>query len=564
MTTPVKQKKHLELALILLCAGLALSPFLFRLGFSDTYDWALHLRWSNAFYQALQQGQMYPRWVAEANQGWGAPIFIFYPPLSYYLISFLRWIGFDAVHAIKFFYLLAHMGFAVSMYTSIRRLGHARMAFVLTLFALVAPQIMLIAYRWNMPASSLALIWVPLLISLAIKPCTQASQHVLFCGVAFAGLMLSHMPSAVQMAALLGGVWLWRIISHPDKKWFYTQSVLGYLLGLGLSAIYWLPAIGALPEVHHESLIQGVLNWRLNFLYHFTEHSKLWFQADYIYLMLINSLLLGIVLLARYTRQVIDKKNEHSTQRSDATILGALMVFCFVMMTPLSTPLYALLTPFQYLQFPWRWQPFFLVTATLYISCFCIDGFKAIPYLLRTIFGIVIVLWLLCSWGLIQNQSFTFLPATHWTDGADVAWAQSGPMRDTLEHRPKTLGDRWMRSFSDEGFAGNWSSSPNAQMHLQRNEQHHQTWWAHSYSGGHVRIKRLCFSGWRAYFQQKPLPLHCDKSGAWFELDLPPGDGQLQLRFEPTLTQKYATAASMLSLMLLGWLAFRHRISKKN
>src|SRR3990170_5841016 len=47
-----------------------------------------HFVWSEQFHKALTEGVLYPRWV-DTPFGYGSPTFIFYAPLSFYVISLI-------------------------------------------------------------------------------------------------------------------------------------------------------------------------------------------------------------------------------------------------------------------------------------------------------------------------------------------------------------------------------------------------------------------------------------------------------------------------------------------
>src|SRR5271167_575176 len=67
--------------LIAIAAILAVLPIAFH-GNPWGHDVNLHLRsWMDAERQ-FREGSFFPRWAAGANQGFGEPFFIFYPPLS--------------------------------------------------------------------------------------------------------------------------------------------------------------------------------------------------------------------------------------------------------------------------------------------------------------------------------------------------------------------------------------------------------------------------------------------------------------------------------------------------
>src|SRR4030042_2647515 len=53
-------------------------------------DMVFHSFQANQFDRAIRDGVFYPRWIPDANNGYGSANFIFYAPLSYYLVSAIR------------------------------------------------------------------------------------------------------------------------------------------------------------------------------------------------------------------------------------------------------------------------------------------------------------------------------------------------------------------------------------------------------------------------------------------------------------------------------------------
>jgi hypothetical protein len=79
--------KRIVWAAWILAAATLVLPFLLESGMPAADDIGYHLITGRAFRGALAEGVPYPRWVDTMNQGFGAPIYIFYPPLAYYAVA---------------------------------------------------------------------------------------------------------------------------------------------------------------------------------------------------------------------------------------------------------------------------------------------------------------------------------------------------------------------------------------------------------------------------------------------------------------------------------------------
>jgi hypothetical protein len=77
----------LLLAILLVIPATIGSPLLHE---SFEIDWV----WANQFTAELARGNLYPRWLPLSNDGLGASVFYYYPPLSFYLSGLFGLIGF--------------------------------------------------------------------------------------------------------------------------------------------------------------------------------------------------------------------------------------------------------------------------------------------------------------------------------------------------------------------------------------------------------------------------------------------------------------------------------------
>jgi hypothetical protein len=74
---------------ILLLAGLLCLPCLIH-GLPSTGDSILHTTYQYEFSRQFWGGEIYPRWMASANNGYGSPIFLIQYPLPYWITALLR------------------------------------------------------------------------------------------------------------------------------------------------------------------------------------------------------------------------------------------------------------------------------------------------------------------------------------------------------------------------------------------------------------------------------------------------------------------------------------------
>ena len=76
--------------LIIIVAAAVLCLPLLLAGIPTGYDATTHVMYQHYFSQQFWGGDLYPRWLAEANKGYGSPIFLVQYPLPYFIAALLR------------------------------------------------------------------------------------------------------------------------------------------------------------------------------------------------------------------------------------------------------------------------------------------------------------------------------------------------------------------------------------------------------------------------------------------------------------------------------------------
>ena len=136
-------------AWIILGAGsLAFVPILIN-GFPRGADVEHHYRWSFFFFNALKAGYLYPRWLTDLNHGYGSPVAVYYPPLTFYVSAFFNLISGDTLIALSLSCWLGMVLSGYAMYRFSRNLLSSRLSLLAALFYMLAPYHIFDLYRGN-------------------------------------------------------------------------------------------------------------------------------------------------------------------------------------------------------------------------------------------------------------------------------------------------------------------------------------------------------------------------------------------------------------------------------
>ena len=124
-------------------------------------SWWIDIVWADQFTTALRHGQLYPRWLPESFDGLGAPVFYFYPPGAFYLVSLFGLAGLSAYPALLAAFFTVSTGGAIATWQWLR--GWTRRPLAGAMVALLAPYHLCDFYRRGAIAEATAAALLPLL-----------------------------------------------------------------------------------------------------------------------------------------------------------------------------------------------------------------------------------------------------------------------------------------------------------------------------------------------------------------------------------------------------------------
>lgn len=246
----------LALALGLLAAW----PFLLQSGLPRTGANENYAFLAADYAAALQEGRLYPRWSAYAQQGYGAPIPHYYPPGPPYVAALIEVLFTNnAVTAVRMLYVAASCLAGVSVYSLVMRHAGARTG--LTAAALLAfspyfghtaPYIL-----GDLPAVAGIALLAALLWRVDRLLVRSAGYDVASVALAMWALLLTHPPLAGVGVVLATALALREQASQRHQAPWGLLG-LSLVLGLAMAAFYWLPALAERNAVTWRASLHSV------------------------------------------------------------------------------------------------------------------------------------------------------------------------------------------------------------------------------------------------------------------------------------------------------------------
>lgn len=215
-------------------------------GYFGVHD-DMHPAWIFEMFQAFSMKQFPPRWAANLSFGFGYPLFHFIYPLPYYLGAFLYWLGMSLTGSVETLHALALILSGIFMYLFVKEHWGKKAALIAAVVYVYTPYRALDVYVRGALGEAVAFVFLPL-IGWGIARCCKTGRwrYVGLTALAVAGLVLSHNLTALvglPILALYGLLEIWKKRKTTKVKLLTLQQISSFVLGLVISAYFWLPAL---------------------------------------------------------------------------------------------------------------------------------------------------------------------------------------------------------------------------------------------------------------------------------------------------------------------------------
>jgi hypothetical protein len=337
-----------NILIVALVAMAVLLPIMI-FGIPNGADLPNHLRFALPFYESMQSGHFHPGWLAESSYGLGDPRFIFYPPGLYYLLSATRMLTGEWYSASILAFIILSVAGGLGAYFWARTIFTPRVAMWTGVLYALAPYRLNELYQASLLSEYAACSILPFVFGFVERVIRRKSIYdVVGLGASYALLILTHLPIAVIGSIALAIYVLLRV----EKKAFWstiTRVALGTTLGLAASSFFWTSMLAELSWIKGSGANPNpYYDYRLNFVFSPSAltNRNTWY-ANLLALAMIGFLFPGVAFLVR------SFKRDKSNGAMNAALV--LLLVTFLMATPLSKPVWAVVPKLSEVQFPWRW-----------------------------------------------------------------------------------------------------------------------------------------------------------------------------------------------------------------
>lgn len=517
----------------------------------------------------FRDSHYYARWAPDFNYGFGYPLFNFYPSLIYYPAQIFRAFGAGILDSLNWVIVTGIWLSGIFMYLLGKEFWGRSGGVVCAVAYIYVPYRIVNLYVRGAIPEFYAMTFMPLIFWSFYKIIrTKRLIYVVIGGISYGLMIPSHNVTAVFFTICLSGYSIFLllddIITH-GKDWQRTIQSGRYFfvtagLGIGLSAIYWLPAIYEKQYVKISSLHTGYHDITLHFVYLSQFFSRFWgyggsgegpedgmsFQLG------IEHVVLTIITLA----VVMVLQGKYPRTRNHVIFYLFLTLSLMFAMTSASSGIWRIFPLLGFISFPWR-----LLSLTAFALSFLCGGIFLIdvdPHSSHgnriVQLGIICVVLLLtvgyCRVGgllplsdqQLSRESLRLSDGTALNNEYLPIWVQGAPEDIKGGEIQIVAGATEIRSVYSETLLYRLTVAAEIPTTL--------------------RIGSVYFPGWHAYLGEEAIVLKPEPSSGLLTFEVPPGKHVLEIRFEDTRIRKVGQYMSLVTLGILGVLATYHFIRR--
>ncbi len=547
--------------------GLAAAQPLFVGRLPWAADTLIHLYRLVELDHLLRHGYFFSRWAPDLAYGYGFPLFNFYAPLSYYFAEIFRLVGMDFAPALlatfAAFILVAGLG----MYAWAADAFGQRAGLVAAAAYVTAPYLLYNVYHRGALAEVLAMALMPAILwAMTRLAQSGARKYFALTALLYAALFLGHNITALVLTPV--------IISHAALLSTHRASRIPYhilrvafalLLGLGLSAFFWVPMFFERDLVQIYQLFSPEA---FDYRFHFVTLGELLSPpapADPNLVLPSTPHSIGLIPLALALVALVFRwKQWDRPQKMTAAFAAFLALASLFLTLPASRLAWDAFSILRFVQFPWR----FLGPASLGVAFLAGSTFSGrVPVdrlsLVTRHSALVVIVVAGCVIYSFTWQYVPYLAPIARPTVADIARyeRESGALGTTSagDYLPGTvkklpdanaLVERYARSDVIERF--NLASLPSgAQVLASRYRPLSADVTVESQSPFVATFDVFYFAGWQARIDDQPVAITPTDPHGLIGFPVPAGQHRLQIFFGSTPLRIGASIVSLLSLLAL-------------
>jgi hypothetical protein len=500
----------------------------------------------NGFSHGLREGLLYPRWIATQFDGTGAPTFVIYSPLAFFLGSAFALPARIDPFGINQLGLAMCAGVicsALTAYLWLRRHASVGMSTLLACVLLLVPTRFLVFQIQAGLANIWATVWFPVALYFAERwREDQGRPFLAGFTLALALILLTHTPSAILYWPVLA---LYACYYRPPVGKTLAGIGVSLTLAVGLCSVYLLPAWLNRPDIS-----------MARYFHAFNDYNAIFLPLDSVLLYFVPKILvdaLPFIVLAVVALWLARPGSPIDDRRSAVRWCALVVVVSSVLFTPLSQSMWEQLELLRWLQAPFRFLALFFVLSPILLMWIS----RRVP--LAVLFGLLSVFLVPAgyhAWNDYDNRR----DVSRSTNGRGIQKLYLATQTAATEYKTVWMPDRVSRPGDFLNTYGSIRpvalSAGSGAVRVISWEGERITLHVKATTPATIRIRQNFFPAWRAEANNVPLRISPDQLGLQL-IDAPAGVYDIVVSFSRLKGEATGGVLSLVSLFLVGTMCCR-------
>ena len=508
-----------------------------------------HLFRQFEFHKCIQDFQIPCRWAEASGFEYGEPLFNFYGQLSYVFGEPFHLAGLSIINSVKISFIFSLVASAFSMFLLAKQLWGSNFAAVISsiLYVYAPYRAVDVWVRGALP-EALSFVFFPLIFYFFNKfLASEKIRDLLLFSLLTAGLVILHNLSFLMFLLPLG---VWAIYSlTKSKKWYLLKNlIMAAILAFLISSFYLLPVLLEGKLVNLGKTVEGYYDFRAHFTsLHQLLISRVWgygasvwgpgdnlsFSVGQIHWMM-STLLIFLLVLTKKIKEYFN-----------ILILIAISWLALFLIHTRSTFIWELISPLEFLQFPWRFLSIAVFSFAL-VSGAVVLFLK--NNLVKTVITLAIILvTIFTNFGFFREDKWLPISDEHYFSGGFWDEQVASAVNDFWPiYGAKIPNQRAKEKIVFLEGAGQLLSFEKTSRTVKAKIL--------AETPSKIQLAAVYFPGWEGFLDSKKVEIEPSGDLGLITLEVPEGDHQILLKFKNTPVRTFGNILTLLGLGILIYL----------
>lgn len=476
---------------------------------TDDGNWMV-IRFS-AFFQALRSGEFPVRFLMRLNNGYGYPVADFLYPLFMYFSVPIHVLGINFVNTIKVLLILCLFSSSLFTFLWLRKIFDNFSSLIGSALYTLFPYHLYDVYQRGSVGEVLALAILPFILW------QMERKSLVWVAIGIAFLIVAHNTLAALFMLLVIPYMLLDILVSKGKVQVGRFYLTSLLLGVGMSAFFWLPAVYDLQyTVFSKTQISNVTNY-------FANLSLVGWATAFVILSTVIFIVSGLVRIKKHR----------------LAILMFIVSIISIYFASVSSEFLWKILPSSFVQFPFRFLSLTIPSVAFLAACLVSILSKKKRYAMGLA---ILILVFVAAVSYLIPKIYQDYPDSFYSTNQDTTTVKNEYMPKWVQKAPSQMATAKVQNISGNESIALLQNSPNKTIFSVNLD-----------ISKIIQVNTVYFPGWYAYINGQQAQILYNTNGL-IDLRLEKGINNVQVVFKETPFRLFSDLVSLSSLAGLVFL----------